>query len=192
MEYMILSDVDIRKAIEQKIIIINPAPDFSRQLGSCSVDLRLGTKFRVFNHSKIAFIDPRNSAIASDMMTEITIQGDEPFILQPNDFVLATTMETLTLPDHLLARLEGRSSLGRLGLVVHSTASIFDPGWHGVIVMELGNLGRVPIALYPGMRICALTFEKLTSPAGVPYRKKKSAKYIDQDAPLASRISEEK
>lgn len=187
-----LSDVDIRKSLEQKIIIINPAPDFSRQLGSCSIDLRLGTKFRVFNHSKIPFIDPRNSAIASEMMTEIVIHKDEPFILQPNDFVLATTMETLTLPDDLLARLEGRSSLGRLGLVVHSTASIFDPGWHGVIVMELGNLGRVPIALYPGMRICALTFEQLTSPASVPYHKKKSAKYIDQDAPLASRISQEK
>ncbi len=125
------------------------------------------------------------------MTTEITVKVKEPFILQPGDFCLATTVERFTLPDNLLARLEGRSSLGRLGIVVHSTASIFEPGWDGVVVMELGNLGRMPVALYPGMRVCALTFEELSSPAEIPYNKKKSAKYSGQKSPLPSKIAEE-
>lgn len=168
-----------------------PKPNLKTQLGSCSVDLRLGRQFRIFNYSKLPYVDPYN--LKSDgMMREVIVKNNEPFILQPGDFVLATTMETLKLPDDLLARLEGRSSLGRLGIVVHSTASVFDPGWRGMIVMELGNLGRMPVALYPGMRVCALTFEELTSPAQVPYHKKKSAKYVNQKAPEASKIDEEK
>ena len=189
---MILSDHDIKVALKEKRIIIDPKPDLSVQLGSCSIDLRLGKKFRVFNHSKIAFIDPQNPCATEDLMTEITVKNADPFILQPGDFILATTMETITIPDNMLARLEGRSSLGRLGIVVHSTASVFDPGWHGVAVLELGNLGRIPVALYPGMRICSFTFEELSSPADVPYTKRKSSKYKHQNAPLASKISEER
>lgn len=188
---MILSDRDIENALTSGRIAITPAIDLSRQLGSCSVDLRLGSQFRVFNHSKIAYIDPNNPKLADEMMGEVTLSEGEPFILQPGDFVLATTMETITLPDDLIGRLEGRSSLGRLGIVVHSTASIFDPGWEGMVVMELGNLGRMPVALYPGMRICSMTFEQLSSPARVPYGKKKTAKYIGQKTPLASKIAAE-
>lgn len=188
---MILSDHDIKKALREKRIVIDPAPDLSVQLGSCSIDLRLGKKFRVFNHSKVALIDPQNPCATEDLMTEIEVKNKDPFILQPGDFILATTMETITIPDTLLARLEGRSSLGRLGIVVHSTASVFDPGWHGVAVLELGNLGRIPVALYPGMRICSFTFEELSSPVDVPYTKRKSAKYKHQSTPLASKISEE-
>lgn len=189
---MILSDHDIKIAIQTKRITITPKPDLATQLGSCSIDLRLGRQFRIFDHSKFAFIDPKNTTLTATMMKDVVVKSNEPFMLQPGDFVLATTMETLTLPDNLLARLEGRSSLGRLGIVVHSTASVFDPGWRGMIVMELGNLGRMPVALYPGMRICALTFEELTSPADVPYYKKKSAKYVGQNKPEASKISQEK
>ena len=189
--HMILSDHDIKVALKEKRIIIDPKPDLSVQLGSCSIDLRLGKKFRVFNHSKIALIDPQNPCATEDLMTEITVKNADPFILQPGDFILATTMETITIPDNLLARLEGRSSLGRLGIVVHSTASVFDPGWHGVAVLELGNLGRIPVALYPGMRICSFTFEELSSPADVPYTKRKSSKYKHQNSPLASKICEE-
>ncbi|MDO8451513.1 MAG: dCTP deaminase [bacterium] len=189
---MVLSDRDIRKALSSQRITISPSPDLSVQLGSCSIDLRLGNAFRVFEHSKFPFIDPNNPRLATDMMKEIIVGEGEPFILQPGDFCLATTMETFTLPDDLLARLEGRSSLGRLGIVVHSTASIFEPGWSGVVVMELGNLGRMPVALYPGMRICALTFEVLSSPAEIPYSKKKSAKYIGQTTPVGSKIAEER
>jgi dCTP deaminase len=188
---MILSDHDIKKALAAGRIKIHPKPKLSVVLGSCSIDLRLGNRFRIFDHSKFPFIDPTNPRLATDMMKEVTVANAQPFILQPGDFVLATTMESFTLPDNLLARLEGRSSLGRLGIVVHSTASIFEPGWSGVVVMELGNLGRMPVALYPGMRACALTFEELTSPADVPYNKKKSAKYAGQTSPEASKIAEE-
>ncbi len=189
---MVLSDRDIKKALASGRITISPKPDLKIQLGSCSIDLRLGKRFRVFNYSKLAYIDPKNSKLASNMMTEIVVSDGESFILQPGDFVLATTIESFTLPDNLLARLEGRSSLGRLGIVVHSTASVFEPGWKGVVVMELGNLGRMPVALYPGMRVCALTFEELSSKADIPYNKKKLAKYIGQKTPEASKISEEK
>jgi dCTP deaminase len=189
---MILSDVDIKKVLEAGTVNIDPKPDYGVQLGSCSLDLQLGSKFRVFNHSKVAFIDPNDPKDANLMMSEITVEDSEPFILQPSDFVLATTLENVTLPDNLVGRLEGRSSLGRLGIVVHSTASIIDPGFSGVIVMELGNMGRMPVALYPGMRICALTFEQLSTSAQIPYSQKKLAKYSHQDAPLASKIGEEK
>lgn len=188
---MILSDRDIKKAIASGRIKISPKPDLKVQLGSCSIDLRLGSKFRIFEYSKFPYIDP-SSKIAGNMTTEIIVRDGEPFILQPGDFCLATTIERFVLPPDLLARLEGRSSLGRLGIVVHSTASIFEPGWNGVVVMELGNLGRMPVALYPKMRVCALTFEELTSPAMVPYNKKKSAKYAGQSSPLPSKIAEEK
>ena len=186
---MILSDKDIKKAIKSGLIKIKPKLDYKKQLGSCSVDLRLGKKFRIFNHSKFPYIDPRKKDLASDITEEVVASKSQPFILQPGDFALATTMEWFSLPDNLLARLEGRSSLGRLGIVVHSTASVFEPGWRGVVVMELGNLGRMPVALYPGMRVCALTFEQLTSEVETPYYKKKSAKYVDQKDPLESRIS---
>lgn len=185
---MVYSDVDIKQALEDTVIAITPKPDLAKQLGSCSIDLRLGNTFRVFNNSRVAYIDPTNKDQADSMMSEVKVEEGKPFILQPGDFVLATTMETLTLPDFLLARLEGRSSLGRLGIVVHSTASVFDPGWSGVVVMELGNLGRMPVALYPGMRICALTFEELKHPSSQPYVSKLHAKYVHQSQPLASRI----
>ncbi len=188
---MILSDRDIVKSLKSNRIRITPKIDPKTQLGSCSVDLRLGKQFRVFNHSKFAYIDPTNPKLSTNMMAEVKLKEGEPFILQPGDFVLATTMETVKLPDDLVGRLEGRSSLGRLGIVVHSTASIFDPGWEGMVVMELGNLGRMPVALYPGMRICSMTFEELSSPAMVPYSKKKSAKYTNQKSPIVSKISED-
>lgn len=172
-------------------LAISPRINKHTQLGSCSVDLRLGTQFRVFNHARLAYIDPNNPKMMADMMTEVRPKANDPFILQPGDFVLATTIESISIADDLIGRLEGRSSLGRLGIVVHSTASIFEPGWNGVVVMELGNLGRMPVALYPKMRICSMTFEELSSPARVPYSKKKTAKYIGQNAPLASKIAEE-
>lgn len=189
---MILSDRDIKKALSGRRIRITPKPHLATQLGSCSIDLRLGKQFRVFNHSKFAYVDPNNPKLTAGMMTEVSLKSGEPFILQPGDFVLATTVEKIELPNDLIGRLEGRSSLGRLGIVVHSTASIFDPGWQGVVVMELGNLGRMAVALYPGMRICSMTFEELSSPAQVPYIKKKSAKYVGQKAPMASKIGEDK
>jgi len=186
---MILSDRDIKKALKEGKIKIRPAIDFLSQLGSCSVDLKLGNVFRVFNHSKCAFIDPRKKI--KNMTQKVVVGKNEPFIMQPGEFVLASTLESVELSDDLLARLEGRSSLGRLGIAIHSTAAVFDPGWRGKVVMELGNFGKMPVALYPGMRICSLTFEKLTSPAEVPYGQKKDAKYIGQKEPIPSKLSEE-
>lgn len=188
---MILSDRDIKKALASGKIKITPKIDYQEQLGSCSIDLRLGRTFRVFNHSKMAYIDPKNKKINQNLTKKVEIKGDDPFIMQPGEFVLATTLEKVELADDMLARLEGRSSLGRLGITIHSTAAVFDPGWRGKVVMELGNLGKMAVALYPGMRICSLTFDKLTSPAEVPYYKKRCAKYIDQKEPTPSKIAEE-
>lgn len=185
---MVLSDRDIKKYLKSGIIKISPTPDLGIALGSCSIDLRLGNTFRVFNQSQYPYFDPRHKNSSSEITTEIKVKKDKPFILQPGDFVLAVTLESFSLPDNLLARLEGRSSLGRLGIVVHSTASIFEPGWKGKVVMEMGNLGKMPVALYSGMRVCALTFEELSSRAQVPYHKKKNAKYLNQNEPLESKI----
>ncbi len=190
---MVLSDRDIKKALNNGKIKIAPVPDLKIQLGSCSIDLRLGNTFRIFEYSKHSLIDTNSKNIKDKVFTkEIIIKDNEPFYIQPGDFVLAITKERITIDPSLLGRLEGRSSLGRLGIVVHSTASIFDPGWDGQAVLELGNLGRLPIALYPGMRICAMTFEELSSESEVPYIKKKSAKYKNQNQPYESKINEEK
>lgn len=188
---MILSDRDLETALASGRIKIDPAPDLAVQLGSCSIDLKLGDVFRVFEHSRVPFVDLRAGSSSGDLMREIRIPPGEPFVMQPGEFVLAATIETLEIPDDLVGRLEGRSSLGRLGIIVHGTASIFDPGWIGRVTMELGNLGRMPVALYPGMRICSFTFETLTSPARVPYRRKPGNKYAGQEGPLASRIDRE-
>lgn len=186
---MILSDRDIKLAIKSGRIRLTPKPNYNKQLGSCSIDLHLGNKFRVFKHSSYPFIDLKGKIEVDKIMKELTILKDEPFIMQPGDFVLATTEEKLELADDLLGRIEGRSSLGRLGIIVHGTASIFDPGWTGKPTMELGNLGVMPVALYPGMRICAFTFEEVSSRVEVPYRLKKNNKYSGQTSPLASKLS---
>ena len=189
---MVLSDKDIKEAIKSKRIEIKPTPDYKTQLGSCSIDLRLGNSFRVFEHSKFSFIDPSKKDFSNEITREVKIKDGETFMMQPGDFVLAVTLENVKIPGDLMGRLEGRSSLGRLGIVVHSTASIFDPGWDGKPVLELGNLGRMAVALKSGMRICAMTFEELTSAAETPYVDKKFAKYKFQSAPVESKIHVDK
>jgi len=190
---MILSDKDIKKAIREGRIKIRPKPDFKTQLGACSLDLCLGSVFRLFEHSRVPYIDPldknRNGKNAT---RQIRVKKGEPFIIQPGDFVLATTVEYLEIADDLIGRLEGRSSLGRIGIIVHSTAAVFDPGWRGRVVMEIGNLGRIPVALYPGMRICDIHFEEVSSKVEIPYWKKIGAKYLDQKGPEPSKLFKEK
>ncbi len=188
---MILSDSDIKKYIKEGKIKIEPEPNFDEQLGPCSLDLRLGNTFKVFKPSQYPYLDLKRNIHFEELMEDVKIEDDAPFILQPKDFILATTIEEFTLPDDLMARLDGRSSLGRLGVIVHSTAARFDPGWQGRAVMELGNLGVMPVVLYSGMRICALTFETLSSPCETIYLKKKGQKYGGQTTPRASRITEE-
>lgn len=187
---MVLSDVDIRRYIERGKIRISPElPE--EQFGSCSVDFRLGAEFSVFEHSRHAYIDVREKSAIQDIMRGIHVKSGDPFVLQPREFALAITEETLELDDDVLGRLEGRSSLGRIGIIVHGTAGLFDPGWRGKATLELSNLGIMPVALYPGMRICSFTFEQLSSPVAVPYYKKVTNKYAGQMQPLASKLTAE-
>ena len=187
---MVLSDIDIRRYIDEGKIKIHP-PLPPEQWGSCSVDFRLGNEFSVFEHSRNAYIDLREPRAIQDLMRTISVAPGDPFILQPREFALAITEEVLELDDDVLGHLEGRSSLGRIGIIVHGTAGLFDPGWTGKATLELSNLGRMPVALYPGMRICSFTFEQLSSKVAVPYRKKVGNKYAGQDRPLASKLASE-
>jgi dCTP deaminase len=187
---MVLSDVDIRRYLATGKIKVEP-PLPPEQFGSCSVDFRLGNEFSIFEHSRHALIDLREATPIQELMRTITVETGDKFILQPGEFALAITEESLELDDEVLGRLEGRSSLGRIGIIVHGTAGLFDPGWRGKATLELSNLGVMPVALYPGMRICSFTFEQLSSPVEVPYYKKASNKYAGQSRPLASKLASE-
>lgn len=188
---MILSDRDIKKYIKEGKIKIIPEPNFQEQLGPCSLDLHLGNSFKTFKPTQYPYLDLKRKSNFEEVMEEITIEDNGPFILQPREFVIAITKEEVILSDDIMGRLDGRSSLGRLGLVVHSTAARFDPGWQGKAVMELGNMGIMPIILYAGMRICAMTFETLSSPVEVSYLKQKDHKYAGQNNSTASKLNEE-
>jgi dCTP deaminase len=187
---MVLSDVDIRRYLALGKIRITPELP-PEQFGSCSVDFRLGAEFSVFEHSRHAYIDVREKGAIQDIMRTVHVKHGEPFVLQPREFALAITEETLELDEEILGRLEGRSSLGRIGIIVHGTAGLFDPGWRGKATLELSNLGIMPVALYSGMRICSFTFEQLSSPVSVPYYKKAGNKYAGQTRPLASKLTAE-
>lgn len=188
---MILSDRDIKQAIREKRIIVKPKPNYEEQLGSSSLDLRLGYYFRIFKHRRTPFVDPFDAKTTQGMTEEIKISKAEPYVIQPGEFVLASILEWVELPDDLSARIDGRSSLGRLGLVIHSTAGHIDAGFKGSITMELSNIGMMPIVLYPKMRICQLVFEPLSSPAERPYTLKPGAKYHSKETPAETAISEE-
>lgn len=189
---MILSDRDIKKYIKEGKIKIKPSPIFKEQLGPCSLDLHLGRVFKVFKHTHYPFLDTKGKMPIEEIMMEFKLKKKEPLILQPGDFLIGITEEDIQLPPDIMARLDGRSSLGRLGVVIHLTAARFDPGWKGKAVIELGNLGIMPVVLYAGVtRICAMTFETLSSSAEVSYLKQRDHKYAGQKKPLASRINKE-
>ncbi len=188
---MILSDRDIKKYIKEGKIKIIPRPNFKEQLGPCSLDLKLGNIFKTFKPTQYPYLDLKRKMDFEEIMEEIRIEDGAPFIVQPKEFIIAVTKEEIILSNDIMGRLDGRSSLGRLGLVVHSTAARFDPGWKGKAVIELGNLGIMPIILYAGMRICAMTFETLSTPAEVPYLKQKDHKYAGQKGPKASMVNRE-
>lgn len=179
---MILSDRDIKKAIKTGDIVVAPPPDYTLQLSSCSLDLHLGNHFSTYQHINIPFIDLKKP-IPAHLIKQQTIKDNEYFILSPYDFVLGITLERIELSDSIAGRLEGRSSLGRLGIIVHSTSALFHAGFRGHPVLELGNIGTMPIALYPAMRICHFSFETLSSPAEIPYYKNKRSKYVHQTKP---------
>ncbi len=185
---MILSDADILKRLEVGELVIDPIDDFDLQIQPASVDLRLGEEFLEFQRANIPCIHPEREQEVDEYVTETVVEEGEEFILHPGDFVLGTTHERVEIPPDLIAHVEGRSSLGRLAVVVHATAGLCDPGYRGQITLELSNLGTAPVALTPGMRISQLTFTELTSPADRPYGADRGSKYQDQTGPQASRI----
>jgi dCTP deaminase len=189
---MILSDRDIKRYIKERKIKVSPKPNFKEQLGPCSLDLHLGNLFKIFKPSDYPYLDLKRKINFESFMEEIRIKDDAPFILQPKAFVLTTTKESFSLSNDIAARLDGRSSLARMGVVVHLTAARFDPGWQGKAVMELGNLGPMPVVLYAGVtRICALTFETVSNPVDVPYLKQKDHAYAKPRSPKASKLNKE-
>ena len=184
---MILSDRDLRRCINDGRITIEPLADPDLQIQPCSVDLRLGPDFVVFRPSSAAMIDPE-ALDCADLTETITVKEGEAFVLHPHEFVLASTIEFVGVPDDLLGRVDGRSSLGRLAILVHATAGFIDAGFEGNITLELSNVGRLPVALRPGMRICQISFEEMSSPAEKPYGKSRGSKYQQQRGPTPSRL----
>lgn len=194
---MRLSDKSIIEALDEGRIVIEPRPD-DVSISGVTVDLRLGNRFRVFSSHTTPHIDlsgtreEMNRAIDKVMSDEVIVDGENAFFLHPGELALGITLESVTIPDDLVGWLDGRSSLARLGLLVHVTAHRIDPGWSGNIVLEFYNAGKLPLALREGMAIGAISFETMTTEALRPYRKRENAKYKDQNGPLASKISEDK
>ena len=184
---MILSDRDIRAAIQAGDIGIDPFDDADVQ--PSSVDLRVDRFFRVFHNARHPYIDVKKPM--EDLTEMVEVKEEEAFILHPGEFVLGSTREYVKLPHDLVARLEGKSSLGRLGLLIHSTAGYVDPGFEGHLTLELSNVANLPITIYPGMKIGQLALFRLSSPAEVPYGSDRiGSKYQGQSGPTASRYFE--
>ena len=184
----ILSDKTIKEYLEEGKIVIDPLKD-EQQIQPSSVDMRLGDEFKVFKVIRKPYIDPKDEEDIAEYMESSTVPEGEAFIIHPNEFALATTQEYVKVPDDLVARVEGRSSMGRLGVTMHVTAGYVDPGFEGRITLEISNIGAMPVALYPGQRVCQLVFETMTTPAELPYgHPKRNSKYMKQLKPESSRI----
>ena len=181
---MLLSDRDIREQIEAKRVSVEPYDESMIQ--PSSIDFRLDRYFRVFENHRYPHIDP--AVDQSELTRVVEAEGEEPFILHPGEFVLGSTLEVVSLPDDIAARVEGKSSLGRLGLLTHATAGFVDPGFSGHVTLELANVATLPIKLYPGMKIGQLCFFRLSSPAEHPYGSAKyGSRYQGQRGPTPSR-----
>ncbi|HLG10603.1 MAG TPA: dCTP deaminase [Dehalococcoidia bacterium] len=178
----VLSDHTIREEIEAGHLVIDPWED--RYLQPASVDLRLGREFRVFRNYRMPYIDVKEDNV--DLTELTTITEEKPFILHPGEFALAVTLERVEIPPDLVGRLDGKSSLGRLGLIVHSTAGFVDPGFKGRLTLELSNISNLPVTLYYKMPVSQISFSRLTTPADKPYGAEGS-KYQGQDGPEPSR-----
>jgi len=193
---MRLSDGDIEQRLTEGSILIEPSP-VADAIAGISIDLCLDHRFRVFNSNSVTHLDLSGDRdqlerdINRIMGKEIEITEGEALYIHPGELVLGATLESVTIPDDLVGWLDGRSSLARLGLMVHVTAGRIDPGWQGQIVLEFYNNGKLPLALRPGMVICALSFEMLSSPALRPYNKRENAKYRDQKGAVFSRIAKD-
>lgn len=184
---MILSDRTLREQIEAGRIGIEPLGPNAIQ--PSSIDVRIDSMFRIFRNHDRRVIDVKEDL--SDLTEVVEVDDGEAFILHPGEFVLASTLEVVSLPDDLVARIEGKSSLARLGLLIHSTAGFIDPGFSGHITLELANVATLPITLYPGMKIGQISFQQMTTPAEVPYGSSAiGSKYQGQRGPTPSRYHE--
>lgn len=182
---MVLSDRGIKTEIEEGRLVFDPYDEGLVQ--PSSVDVRVDRSFRVFNNTRYPYIDVRKPM--EELTSLVKIEDDEPFVLHPGEFVLGQTLERVSLPDDLVARLEGKSSLGRLGLVIHSTAGFVDPGFEGNLTLELSNLANLPITIYYGMPIGQISFMRLDGPVEHPYGDRAAgSKYQGQAEPTASRF----
>ena len=181
---MVLSDRSITRLIDEGRIVIDPYDPALMQ--PASLDVRVDRFFRVFRNSRYPFIDVKTQQ--EDLTELVEVDHDEAFILHPGEFVLGSTLERIRLPDDLVARLEGKSSLGRLGLLIHSTAGFIDPGWDGHVTLELSNVANLPITIYPDMKIGQISFMQMSEPATTPYGASSiGSKYKGQKGPTASR-----
>ena len=185
---MILSDGDLKARIAKGEIEVEPLDDPDLQIQPASIDLRLSDRFVVYQIPHVACIDPKDESTIVDHTTEIIIEEGKSFVLHPGEFALGSTYERIKVPSDLVARVEGRSSIGRLAVVVHATAGFIDPGFEGEITLELANLGNCAVKLYPGMRISQIVFHELLTPAERPYGKARGSKYQGQGGPVASRM----
>jgi dCTP deaminase len=184
---MILSDRDLRALLESGRLVVDPLGHNAVQ--PSSIDLRVGRHFRVFVNNLYPFIDVRQQM--EELTRLVETADDQPFILHPGEFVLGTTLERVEIADDIVGRLEGKSSLGRLGLLIHSTAGFVDPGFRGNLTLELSNVANLPITIYPGMKIGQISLFRMTSPAENPYGSGKlQSKYVDQVGPTPSRYWE--
>lgn len=174
---MVLSDGDIRKRIKDGSLVVKPFADENVQ--PSSIDLHLGDEYLAFDNYSETVIDTRKDI--DNLMKRIVVEKNKPLILHPREFVLGTTLEWVELPKDLVGRLEGKSSLGRLGLIIHSTAGYVDPGFKGQLTLEIYNLANLPITLYPRMKICQFSFVQMSSPALYPYgHKRNKSHYLNQ------------
>lgn len=186
---MILSDTSIRSRLQSGDIELTTRPEFDvfEQIGPASVDFRLGNYFKIYKRDRLQIIHP-NEPISTEAIEIIEVPDGGEFILHPGQFVLGVTIEKIRVPYDLVARCEGRSSLGRLGIIIHSTAGFIDPGFEGTITLEITNINEVPIALKPGMRIGQFAFETLHGTVENTYDKRPGSKYMHQVLPEESRI----
>ncbi|MBI2140993.1 dCTP deaminase [Candidatus Woesearchaeota archaeon] len=185
---MLLSDRSIKEAIREGKIVIKPY--FEDCVQPSSIDIHLDSNFLLFNKAQHAVIDVRQKQ--DGLMRMVVVKEGEPFILHPGEFVLGSTLEFVKMPNDIAARIEGKSSLGRLGLLIHSTAGYVDPGWEGNLTLELSNVSPLPITLYYKMKIGQLSFVKMTTPVAKPYGSKGlGSHYQGQKTPVASKFYEE-
>jgi len=184
---MILSDRDIKKVIKSKKLVFNPSLN-KNQIGPASIDLKLGPIFKSFNVTKQCLLDTKKGLPDEDFIIIKKVKKSESFILHPNNFILASTKEYIKVPDDMVLKVEGKSTLARMGILVH-TAGFVDPGFEGTLTLEISNQSNLPVALYPDMHICQIAVEFLSSPAEVPYNKRKKSLYSKSKGPIIAKTN---